>query len=106
MFIEDQALLRSCDSAPQPPPPPSAVSKLSFFLSLPVCRRHRLHRKKSFSIFRVAGMPLTKLSLGGNIDVIFKLFPPRQSLVSDILAGDGNIKKLFYGVLPGEGAGL
>jgi hypothetical protein len=26
------------------------------------------------------------------------LFPPRESLVSDILAGDGNTKKLFYGV--------
>jgi hypothetical protein len=26
------------------------------------------------------------------------LFPPRESLVSDILAGDGNIEKLFYGV--------
>jgi hypothetical protein len=25
----------------------------------------------------------------------YKLFPPRESLVSDIPAGDGNIKKLF-----------
>jgi hypothetical protein len=25
------------------------------------------------------------------------LFPPRESLVSDIPAGDGNIEKLFYG---------
>ncbi len=40
-------------------------------------------------------MSLTKLSLGGNYDVIYKLFLPRESLVSDILAGDGNIKKLF-----------
>ncbi len=43
-------------------------------------------------------MPLTKLFLGGNNDVMYKLFPPRESLVSDIPAGDGNIKKLFYGV--------
>jgi hypothetical protein len=27
------------------------------------------------------------------------LFPPRESLVSDIPAGDGNIEKLFYGAL-------
>jgi hypothetical protein len=37
----------------------------------------------------------TKLSLGGNNDVIYKLFPPGESLVSDIPAGDGNIEKLF-----------
>jgi hypothetical protein len=40
-------------------------------------------------------MSLTKLSLGGNNYVIYKLFPPRESLVSDIPAGDGNIEKLF-----------
>ncbi len=40
-------------------------------------------------------MSRTKLSLGGNNDVIYKLFPPRESLVSDIPAGDGNIEKLF-----------
>jgi hypothetical protein len=40
-------------------------------------------------------MSLTKLSLGGNNDVIYKLFPPRKRLVSDIPAGDGNIEKLF-----------
>jgi hypothetical protein len=52
--------------------------------------------KKSFSIFpSPAGMSLTKLSLGGNNDVIYKLFPPRESLVSDIPAVDGNIEKLF-----------
>jgi hypothetical protein len=43
-------------------------------------------------------MSLSKLSLGGNYDVIYKLFLPRGSLVSDIPAGDGNIEKLFYGV--------
>ena len=30
---------------------------------------------------------------------IIKLFPPRQSLVSDIPAGDGNVAYLFYGVV-------
>jgi hypothetical protein len=41
-------------------------------------------------------MSLTKLlSLSGNYDVIYKLFLPRDSLVSDIPAGDGNIEKLF-----------
>jgi hypothetical protein len=40
-------------------------------------------------------MPHTKLSLGGNNDVIYKFFPPRESLVSDIPAGDGNIEQLF-----------
>ncbi len=38
-------------------------------------------------------MSLAKLSLGGNNDVIFKLFPPRESLLSDIPAGVGNIEK-------------
>jgi hypothetical protein len=58
-----------------------------------------LHRKKSFSIFpSPAGLSLTKLSLGGNYDVIYKIFLPRECLVSDIPAGDGNIVKLFYGV--------
>jgi hypothetical protein len=40
-------------------------------------------------------MSLAKLSLAGNNDVIFKLFPPRESFVSDIPAEDGNIEKLF-----------
>jgi hypothetical protein len=40
-------------------------------------------------------MSLTKLSLGGNYDVINKLFLPSKSLLSDIPAGDGNIEKLF-----------
>jgi hypothetical protein len=58
-----------------------------------------LHRKKSFSIFpSPAGMSLTKLSLGWYYDVKYKLFLPRESLVSDIPAGDVNIEKLFYSV--------
>jgi hypothetical protein len=62
-------------------------------------KRCRLHHKKSFSIFpSPAGMSLTKLSLGGNNLYLTSLFPPLESLVSDIPAGDGNIEKLFYGV--------
>ncbi len=54
------------------------------------------HHKKSVLIFpSPAGMSLSKLSLGGNNDVIYKLFPLRESLVSDIPAGGGNIEKLF-----------
>ncbi len=43
-FIEFQAFLRSYDSAPRPSssPPPSPVSNLLLFLSLPVCRRSSL----------------------------------------------------------------
>ncbi len=42
-FIENQAFLRTYALAPpRPPPPPSPLSKLSLFLSLPVCRRSSL----------------------------------------------------------------
>jgi hypothetical protein len=44
------------------------------------------------------GCQTTKLSLGGNNDVINKLFLPRGSLISDIPAGDGKLVNLFYGV--------
>jgi hypothetical protein len=60
-----------------------------------------IHCKKSFSIPvfpSPAGMSPTELSLSGNNDVIYKLFPLKESLVSDIRAGDGNIEKLFYSV--------
>jgi len=40
----------------------------------------------------------TKLSLGGNNDVITELFLPRGSSVSDILAGDGKLVNLFFTV--------
>ena len=55
-----------------------------------------VHCKKMLMIFpSPAGMSLTKLSLGGNYDVIYKLFPSRDSLVSDIPAGDGKMANLF-----------
>jgi hypothetical protein len=44
-------------------------------------------------------MSLTKLSLDVINLFVMSLFPPRESLVSNIPAGDGNIEKLFYGVL-------
>ena len=40
-------------------------------------------------------MSLTRLSLGRNNLYMTSLFPPRESLVSDIPAGDGNIQKVF-----------
>ncbi len=45
-------------------------------------------------------MSLTKLYLGANNDGIYELFPPRESLVSDIPAGlgTGTSKSFFYGV--------
>jgi hypothetical protein len=59
-----------------------------------------LHRKKIFLIFpSPAGMSLPKLSLGENYDVMYKLFLPRESLVSDIRVGTGISISFFYGVL-------
>jgi hypothetical protein len=52
--------------------------------------------KKAFRYSRPhRGMSLTKLSLDGSYGVIYTLFLPRESLVCDIPAGDGNIEKLF-----------
>jgi len=59
-----------------------------------------LHRKKKVREFPVPIRDVTtKLSLGGNNDVITELFLPRGSLVSDIPAGDGRLVNLFYGVV-------
>jgi hypothetical protein len=58
------------------------------------------HRKKKVRKFSVPSRDVTtKLSLGGNNDVITELFLPRGSLVSDIPAGDGKLVNLFYGAL-------
>jgi len=55
-----------------------------------------LHRKKKVREFPVPGRDVTtKLSLGGNNDVITELFLPRGSLVSDIPAGDEKLVNLF-----------
>jgi hypothetical protein len=59
-----------------------------------------LHRKKKDRECPVPSRDVTtKLSLGGNNDVITELFLPRGSLVSDIPAGDGKLVNLFYGVV-------
>jgi hypothetical protein len=58
-----------------------------------------LHRKKKDREFPAPSRDVTtKLSLGGNNDVITELFLPRGSLVSDISAGDGKLVSLFYSV--------
>jgi hypothetical protein len=49
-----------------------------------------------------AGCQLPNSPWGGNYDVIYKLFLPRESLVSDIPAGDGNIEKLILQCTGGE----
>ncbi len=62
-----------------------------------------LHRKKKDREFSVPSRDVTtKLSLGGNNDVITELFLPRGNLVSDIPAGDGKLVNLFYGVLSAQ----
>jgi hypothetical protein len=56
----------------------------------------KAHRKKKVREFPVPSRDVTtKLSLGGNNDVITELFLPRGSLVSDIPAGDGKLVNLF-----------
>jgi hypothetical protein len=55
-----------------------------------------LHSKKKVREFPVPSRNVTtKLSLGGNNDVITELFLPRGSFVSDIPAGDGKLVNLF-----------
>jgi hypothetical protein len=66
-------------------------------LHLEDCVRSERTIKKLFDIPvpSPARMSLTQISLGGNNLYMTSLFPPRESLVSDIPAGDGNIEKLF-----------
>jgi hypothetical protein len=55
-----------------------------------------MHRKKKVREFPVPIRDVnTKLSLGGNNDVITELFLPRGSLVCDISAGDGKVVNLI-----------
>ncbi len=59
-------------------------------------RMNPIHLKKKVREFPVPSRDvITKLSLGGNNDVITELFLPRGSLVSDIPAGDGKLVNLF-----------
>jgi hypothetical protein len=58
-----------------------------------------LHCKKKVREFPIPSRDVTtRLSLGGNNDVITELFLPRGSLVSDIPAGDGKLANLFFTV--------
>jgi hypothetical protein len=62
----------------------------------PVPLKITIYRKKKVREFPVRSRDInTKLSLGGNNDVITELFLPRGSLVSDIPAGDGKLVNLF-----------
>ncbi len=57
----------------------------------------RTHTVKKLSIFpssRDVTLTLTKLSLGAKNIYMTSLFPPRESLISNIPAGDGNIENL------------
>ncbi len=55
-----------------------------------------MHRKKKVGEFPVPSRDVTtKLSLGGNNDVITELFLPRGGLVCDIPSGDGKLVNLF-----------
>ncbi len=52
-----------------------------------------LHCKKGYSDIPVPILLVTYQTLPGQ--ELFKLFPPRESLVSDIPAGDGNVANFF-----------
>jgi hypothetical protein len=57
---------------------------------------YTLHRKKKVREFPVPSRDVTtKLSLGGNNDVLTELLLPKGSLVNDIPAGDGKLVNLF-----------
>ncbi len=58
-------------------------------------------KKGGLRVSRPSRDVTTKLSLGGNNDVITELFPPRGSLVSEIPAGDG--KLLVSDIPAGDG---
>ncbi len=71
-----------------------------FQFNLTLLPSNSVHRKKKVREFPVPSRDVTtKLSLGGNNDVITELFLPLGSLVSDVPAGDGKLVYLFYGVL-------
>ncbi len=80
--------------------------RLLFNLSSPVTvhTKHVMYylcKTSPYTVKKVREFPVprqdvtTKLSLGGNNDVIIELFLPRGSLVSDIPAGDGKLVNLF-----------
>jgi hypothetical protein len=90
------AFLLSCDLA-LPSPSSSSTYRQPSTGETHYENAKSVHSKKSFSIFlSLGGMSLTKLSLGMNFDVLYKLFLLRDNLVSDIPVGDGN---LFFTML-------
>ncbi len=60
--------------------------------------------KKKVSDFPIARRDVTNQNLPGR--EIIKSFPPRESLISDILAGDGKIDNLFFTVQAATGIAL
>ncbi len=66
-----------------------------------VLRRHTV--KKGSRVSRPSRDVTTKLSLGGNNDVITEIFLPGWSLVGDILAEDGKLVNLFLRCSEGPG---
>ncbi len=69
--------------------------KIFVLLEQQLCDNPNKPSKSASPFLSTPGMSHTKLSLGGNNLYITSIFPPRESLVSEILAGDGNIEKLF-----------
>jgi hypothetical protein len=95
------------DALSQPPPAaaqqPLTAQPISPTPTAEDWSEEGLHRKKKVREFPVPSRDVTtKLSLGGNNDVITELFLPRGNLVSDILAGDGNSWTFFYGLVTPE----
>jgi hypothetical protein len=78
--------------------PSANVLKVFSFSGTSILRQRlkAIHRKKKVREFPVPSRDVTtKLSLGGNNDVITEFSLPRGSLVSDIPAGDGKLVNLF-----------
>jgi hypothetical protein len=73
-------------------PLPATAFSISY-AGIWLCTQHRKKKDRKFPVPRRD--VTTKLSLGGNNDVITELFLPRESLVSDIPAGDGKLVNLF-----------
>ena len=74
----------------------SVIQYYSSLLVLRVYSRRPYTVKKKVREFPVSSRDVTtKLSMGGNNDVLTELFLPWGSLVSDIPAGDGKLLNLF-----------
>ncbi len=65
---------------------PRKHSLIQYFWHLQICSRTKLYRLATFPWYHLPNSPWAGIA---------KLFPPRESLVSDIPAGDGNVANLF-----------